>query len=204
VTPTGVTPAAVGPAGVTAAAPLPAGLLLAPGAGATRDHRTLVALEHALAPFPVRRIDLPRAAARAVAAVGEETAAFAADLGVPTDRLLVGGRSFGGRMCSTAVAEGLAVAGLVLLSYPLHPPGHPERLRVDHLPRITVPVLAVSGGTDPFGTPDELRAHLSAVVGPLTLTLVPGAHAPADGPVVAAVEAWLRSALATPSATIEG
>lgn len=182
----------------------PAGLLLAPGAGATRDHRTLVALERGLAPVSVRRVDLPRSAAAAVTAVGALTATFAAELGVSTDQLLVGGRSFGGRMCSMAVADGLAVAGLVLLSYPLHPPGRPDRLRVEHLPRIGVPVLAVSGDRDPFGTPDELRAHLSTVAGPLTLTLVPGAHAPADGPVVAAVTAWLGSAARTSSATIDG
>lgn len=182
----------------------PAGLLLAPGAGATRDHRTLVTLERALAPFPVRRVDLPRSAAAAVVAVGRLAATFAADLGVGTGQLLVGGRSFGGRMCSMAVADGLAVAGLVLLSYPLHPPGRPEKLRVEHLPRIAVPVLAVSGDRDPFGTPDELRTHLSTVAGPLTLTFVPGAHAPADGPVAAAVQAWLRSAPEASSATIDG
>ena len=180
----------------------PAGLLLAPGAGATRDHRTLTELERALAPLPVRRTGLPRSAAAAVVAVQEQTATFAAELGFGTDRLLIGGRSFGGRMCSTAVADGLPVAGLVLLSYPLHPPGHPDRLRVDHLPRITVPVLAVSGVKDPFGTPDELRSHLASIAGPLTLVLVPGAHAPADGPVVAAVRSWLGLAT-TPSATIE-
>ena len=179
----------------------PAGILLAPGAGATRDHRTLVALEQGLAPMPVRRIGLPRGAVAAVAAVREQTAAFAAELGVGTDRLLIGGRSFGGRMCSMATADGLPVAGLVLLSYPLHPPGHPDRLRVEHLPRITVPVLAVSGEQDPFGTPDELRSHLASVAGPLTLVLVLGGHAPADGPVVAAVRTWLG--LASASATIE-
>lgn len=181
----------------------PAGLLLTPGAGATRDHRTLLALEAALAPLPVRRVALPRTAGTAIAAVRALAAVFAADLGVGTDRLVVGGRSFGGRMCSMAVADGLAVAGLVLLSYPLHPPGHPERLRVEHLPRVTVPVLAVSGEKDPFGTPAELRAQLSSVAGPLTLTLVPGGHAPADGPVVAAVERWLRAGPTAPSATID-
>lgn len=181
----------------------PAGLLLAPGAGATRDHRTLVALEAALAPLPVLRIDLPRSAPAAVAAVRDRAVAFAAELGVTTDRLLLGGRSFGGRMCSMAVAAGLPAAGLLLLSYPLHPPGRPDHLRVEHLPRITVPVLAVSGEKDPFGTPEELRTHLSTVAGVLTLALVPGAHAPADGPVVAAVEAWLRSDGTGTSATIE-
>jgi len=116
---------------------------------------------------------------------------FAADLGVGTERLVVGGRSFGGRMSSMAVADGLAVAGLLLLSYPLHPPGRPEQLRIEHLPRITVPVLAVSGATDPFGTPDELATHLATLAGPTTLVVVPGAHGPADAPVVAAVRDWL-------------
>lgn len=175
-----------GPVGV-------AGVLLAPGAGATRENGTLVALDTALtaAGLPVRRVDLPRGATAAPARVREETAAFAAELGVPTERLVVGGRSFGGRMSSTAVADGLAVAGLLLLSYPLHPPGRPEQLRVEHLPRVGVPVLAVSGATDPFGTPDELAAHLATLAGPTTLVVVPGAHAPADAPVVAAVRDWL-------------
>ncbi|MBO3088000.1 alpha/beta hydrolase family protein [Cellulomonas dongxiuzhuiae] len=170
-----------------------AGVLLAPGAGATRDNRTLVALDTALtaAGIPVRRIDLPRGAKAAPARVREEADAFAAELGVATERLVVGGRSFGGRMSSMAVADGLAVAGLLLLSYPLHPPGRPEQLRIAHLPRIDVPVLAVSGAADPFGTPDELTAHLAAVTGPVTLVLVAGAHAPTDPPVVAAVRDWL-------------
>lgn len=168
-----------------------AGVLLAPGAGGTRDDATLVALEAALAPLPVRRVDLPRSAPAAVAAVGRHAADLAAELGTGTDRLVVGGRSFGGRMCSMAVAEGLAVAGLVLLSYPLHPPGHPERPRVAHLPAIRVPVLAVSGERDPFGTSDELAAALGTVSGPTRLVLVPGAHAPTPAPVVAAVLAWL-------------
>jgi len=178
------TPPGPGPADV-------AGVLLAPGAGGTRDDATLVALEAALAPLPVRRVDLPRSTPAAVAAVGRHAADLAAELGTPTDRLVVGGRSFGGRMCSMAVAEGLPVAGLVLLSYPLHPPGHPERPRVAHLPDIGVPVLAVSGERDPFGSPDELAAALGTVCGPVRLVLVPGAHAPAPAPVVAAVLAWL-------------
>lgn len=170
-----------------------AGVLLTPGAGAKRDNRTLVALDVALtaAGLPVRRVDLPQGPKAAPARVREETTAFAAQLGVATDRLVIGGRSFGGRMCSVAVADGLAVAGLLLLSYPLHPPGRPDTLRVAHLPRIDVPVLAVSGATDPFGTPDELAHHLATLAGPTTLVMVPGPHAPADPPVVAAVVDWL-------------
>ena len=52
---------------------------------------------------------------------------------VAPERVVLGGRSMGGRMCSMAVAEGLPAAGLVLLSYPLHPPGKPDKLRVEHL-----------------------------------------------------------------------
>lgn len=171
-----------------------AGVLLSPGASATRDHATLVALDVALTAVgvPVRRVDLPRGAAAAPARVRDEAAAFADELGVGTERLVVGGRSFGGRMSSVAVADGLRVAGLLLLSYPLHPPGRPERLRVEHLPRVDVPVLAVSGATDPYGTPDELAAHLVALAGPVTLVVVRGTHAPADPPVVDAVRSWVR------------
>ena len=94
-------------------------------------------------------------------------------------------------MSSVAVADGLPVAGLLLLSYPLHPPGRPDELRVAHLPQVRVPVLAVSGVRDPFGTPEELEAHLPTLGGPLRLVLVPGDHSPADPPVVAAVQGWL-------------
>lgn len=181
----------------------PAGLLLLPGAGADRDSRTLVALERALAPFPVRRVDFPgRAAGRrgperapvAIAHVRAEADRFAADLGVDPAAVVLGGRSFGARMSSMAVAEGQSAAGLVLLSYPLHPPGRPDRLRVEHLPALHVPVLAVSGRSDPFGTPEELAEHLATVPGPLTTVLVPGAHSPADDAAVcAAVATWLRA-----------
>ncbi len=171
-----------------------AGVLLTPGASATRDHATLVALDAALSPHvAVRRADVPRGRA-AVDRVRDEAEAFAAELGVSTERLVVGGRSFGGRMASVAVAEGLPAAGLLLLSYPLHPPGQPDRLRTAHLPDVRVPVLAVSGERDPFGTPDELAAHLASLGGPWTLALVPGTHAPRDTAVVAAVRLWWPSA----------
>jgi uncharacterized protein len=64
--------------------------------------------------------------------------------------LLLGGRSMGGRAASMMVADGAACDGLLLLAYPLHPPGQPGKLRVEHLPRITVPVLCINGTRDPF------------------------------------------------------
>ncbi|MDO3637734.1 alpha/beta hydrolase family protein [Mycolicibacterium arseniciresistens] len=78
--------------------------------------------------------------------------------------VMAGGHSYGGRMTSMAVADGLAVDVLTLFSYPLHPPGKPERARTEHLPRITVPTVFTHGTADPFGTIDELR-RAAALVG---------------------------------------
>ena len=156
-----------------------------------------------MAPLPVVRMDFPyrkegrRAPDRApvlVRAVVEEAERFAASLGVGTDGLVLGGRSMGGRMCSMAVAEGLPAAGLVLLAYALHPPGRPERLRVEHLPEVRVPCLFVSGTKDPFGTPDELSAATALVGGPVTVHRVEGAGHDlrrADARVAGVVAEWV-------------
>ena len=85
---------------------------------------------------------------------------------VPTarTRLVVGGKSMGGRIASQVVAadpDARGVAGLVFLGYPLYPPGRPERMRDAHLPAIRVPMLFVQGSRDPFGTPDELQTVLT-------------------------------------------
>ena len=177
-------------------------MLLWPGAGGDRTHRTLVGVAEALAPFPVVPCDFPNRRAgkrgperaeRAVADIRDTAATTAAGLGVGTDRLVLGGRSFGGRMCSLAAAEGLAVAGLVLLSYPLHPPGKPDRLRVEHLGALDVPCLFVTGQRDPFGAPAELAAATRAIPGPVTHVWVRGAHDPkhAVGLISDAVAVWL-------------
>ena len=71
------------------------------------------------------------------------------------EALWASGKSFGGRMASMAVADGMAAAGLVYLGYPLHPPGRPEKARDEHLPGITVPMLFLQGRNDPFATPNE-------------------------------------------------
>jgi hypothetical protein len=73
-------------------------------------------------------------------------------------RLAVGGRSMGGRIASMVLARGAPAHALALFAYPLHPPGKPDQLRVDHFASIKVPVLFVSGTSDAFGSPDELRA----------------------------------------------
>jgi predicted alpha/beta-hydrolase family hydrolase len=77
--------------------------------------------------------------------------------------LLIGGRSMGGRAASMMAAEKFDCDGLLLLAYPLHPPGHPEKTRDAHLPSITAPVLCFSGTRDPFISKDLMEAALKNV-----------------------------------------
>jgi predicted alpha/beta-hydrolase family hydrolase len=81
------------------------------------------------------------------------------------DRLFIGGKSMGGRAATHLAAEDpdLAIAGLVLLGYPLHPPGRPDRLRDLHLPDVHRPMLFVQGSRDTFGTPSELKPILDGL-----------------------------------------
>ena len=166
----------------------PGALLLTPGAGADRDQHTLVAVDNGgrAAAVPPGRFPVPAAgqagpgqgAGGHCASDGAGSGADRPRPAVDPDRLVLGGRSYGGRMCSMAVAEGLPAAGLILLSYPLHPPGKPENLRVEHFPDITVPVLLISGKSDPFGSPAEFDTHLAAIPGPVTQVWLTGGHDP--------------------------
>lgn len=78
-------------------------------------------------------------------------------------KLIIGGRSMGGRAASMLAADGFACDGLLLLAYPLHPPGKPDQLRDAHLPAIKVPVICFNGTRDPFCTPDLMNAVLKTV-----------------------------------------
>jgi len=78
-------------------------------------------------------------------------------------RLVIGGRSMGGRIASQVVAHGEVVDALALFAYPLHPPGQPERLRDSHLGQIGVPALFCSGTRDAFATTEELRRAATLV-----------------------------------------
>jgi predicted alpha/beta-hydrolase family hydrolase len=171
----------------------PAGLLLTPGASADRTHATLVALDEGLPELKVERLTLGTTSVpRAVTKIVDAAAAMAEELDVPPERIALGGRSFGGRACSVAVAEGLGAAGLVLLSYPLHPPGKPEKLRTEHFPDLDVPCLFVSGAKDPFGRPDEFDAHVGAIPGSVRQEWVVGAHAPKgkDGEILGHIRSF--------------
>ena len=164
-----------------------AGLVLTPGASAGRGQSGLVAIDEAVSAtgVAVERVEFPGQAAGkrrtdppavCIQTARAATDALAERLSVPTGRIAVGGRSFGGRMCSLAVAEGLDAAALVLVSYPLHPPGRPERLRVEHFPELRVPCLFVSGQRDAFATPAELERETEAIPGPVTRVAVDGDH----------------------------
>ncbi|WP_455900604.1 alpha/beta hydrolase family protein [Rhodococcus gordoniae] len=107
----------------------------------------------------------------------EGVAAAAAELrGRVSGPLLLGGVSYGGRQTSMLAADEPGIAdALVLLSYPLHPPGKPEKRRTEHLPRIAMPTVFVHGDRDPFGTFGELREALALLPAATTLVEVTGA-----------------------------
>jgi predicted alpha/beta-hydrolase family hydrolase len=182
----------------------PAGLILTPGASARRDQSGLVAIDDAVTVqgLAVERVEFPGQAAGkrrtdppavCIEFVRNATVSMAERLGVRTGRIAIGGRSFGGRMCSLAAAEGLDVAALVLVSYPLHPPGKPDRLRTEHFAHLHLPCLFVSGRTDAFATPAELEREVGAVPGPVTLSFVDGDHSlrRSEADVAAVVATWL-------------
>jgi predicted alpha/beta-hydrolase family hydrolase len=109
-----------------------------------------------------------------------------------TGPLVLGGRSAGARVaCRTAAAQG--ASGVLTLAFPLHPPGKPEKSRAAELHLVDVPLLAVQGRTDAFGTPAEVREALAGHPG--TVRAVPGDHALKKDPgaVAAAVSDWLTA-----------
>lgn len=159
-------------------------IVVAHGAGAGMEHPFMSGFTRAMHElgyatlrfnFPYREAkrrfpDRPPVAIATWRAAMSVAAERAADAGAPGEPLWVSGKSFGGRMGSMAVAEGMAAAGLVYLGYPLHPPGKPEKARDEHLPGITVPMLFLQGRNDPFAAPNEQLDELVARIGP-TATL---------------------------------
>ena len=97
-----------------------------------------------------------------------------------TNRLVVGGKSMGGRIASQVVAArdeaplALDVSGLVFLGYPLHPPGNPAKLRVEHLEQIQKPMLFVQGTRDALGTPEEIQPFVKNLLPPVKIYAIEG------------------------------
>jgi predicted alpha/beta-hydrolase family hydrolase len=90
-------------------------------------------------------------------------------------RLIIGGRSMGGRAASMLAADGYSADGLLLLAYPLHPAGQPEKLRDAHLPKIRMPVLGFSGTRDPLCTRSLMERALTSVMAPWDMQWIEGA-----------------------------
>ena len=147
------------------------------GAGLQALAEGLAALGHTVVRFnlPYREAgrSSPPAAEKSVPGYREGYEAARARIGDERP-WAVGGKSYGGRVASLAVAEGMEAAALVFYGYPLHPPGKPEALRVAHWPSITVPCLFLEGTQDPFCNLDLLREHLPSLGGPATLHVVEG------------------------------
>ena len=91
-------------------------------------------------------------------------------------RMFLGGQSYGGRQASMlAAAEPSLVSGLLLLSYPLHPPGKPDQRRTQHLPNLRTPALFASGSKDAFGSIEELEAAIKLIPAPTRMLQIPDA-----------------------------
>ena len=154
-------------------------VLLYPGAGSGREHASLVAVEDCLGKAAqTERIDFlyrregrraPDRAPKLMASIREDLAKVSRRRGP----IFMGGRSMGGRMTTMVAADVDGVgpvarlAGLVLICYPLHPPGKPDKLRVEHFVDIDVPCLFISGTKDPFGTPDEMEKWTATIPAPV-------------------------------------
>jgi predicted alpha/beta-hydrolase family hydrolase len=169
------------------AAPSGDGLVLTHGAGSNSRAPLLLALAEvfAAAGVTILRCDLPYRQSRSFGPPqpgdaahdreGLKNAVTVIRKLVP-GRLFLGGHSYGGRQSTMLCADqpGL-VEGLLLLSYPLHPPRKPDQLRVQHLPKLQTPALFVHGTRDPFGLPEEMESALSLIPAKTRLLRIEGA-----------------------------
>src|SRR5437879_5646429 len=163
------------------------GLVLTHGAGGNCRAPLLVAAAGAFSavglavlrcdlPFRQRRPQGPPSPASAAADRAGLKEAVLALRDIVAGPVSLGGQSYGGRQASMLAAEEPELAaGLILFSYPLHPPGKPERLRTEHFPRLRVPALFVKGTADPFGSIAEVSAAIAAIPAATRLMPIDGA-----------------------------
>ena len=155
---------------------LPATLILAHGAGAPQLHPFMVGFARGVSErgvdvvtfnflYAEQRRKVPDRMPQLVACFRAVIEAARAELPSARERLFIGGKSMGGRAATHVAAAdaALVLAGLVLLGYPLHPPGRADRLRDAHLPDVRRPMLFVQGSRDTFGTPSELKPILASL-----------------------------------------
>ena len=159
-------------------------LVLAHGAGAGQRHPFMTGVAEGLAargidvvtfdfPYMHDRRKLPDKAPVLEACFRAVVDTARSVPGHSSRRLFIGGKSMGGRMATHLAAQALpGLSGVVVFGYPLHPPGRPDRPRVEHLPSIAAPVLILQGERDAFGTPDELEGPLATMRAAVTLHAV--------------------------------
>lgn len=184
------------------------GILLAHGAGTNQDHEFMVLLRDGLAraghtvmtfnyPYAERGARGPDRAEKLISC-HRSAAEMLSD---SVDNLFLAGRSMGGRIGTYVVAEGMPAAGLVLYSYPLHPAGKPEKLRVDQFPDIRVPMLFFQGTRDALARMELFEAHIRPLENAEVEVLEGAGHSPKTGGwtyestverLVAGTAAWIN------------
>lgn len=166
----------------------PVGVLLAHGAGVGQDHPSIIALRAGLAdggntvmtfnyPYTERGVKRPDHQKKLVAC----HVAAADTLAGEVETLFLAGRSMGGRMGTYLVADGYPAAGLILYAYPLHPPGKPERLRVDQFADIDVPMLFLQGTKDALSRMELFEKHIASLPNAEVELLEGAGHGPRGG-----------------------
>ena len=174
-------------------------VVLAHGAGAPQTSAFMVAFAQGLArrgchavtfnfPYTEQGRRLPDRAPILESCFRDVVTAIRSRADLASGPLVIGGKSMGGRMATHLAAQGLAdLAGLVVLGYPLHPPGKPRQLRAEHLARIRQPLMIVQGSRDAFGTPEELQPILAPLGPAATIHVVDGGDhsfkVPKRGPI---------------------
>ena len=146
----------------------PLTIALAHGAGAAMDSPFMAAFAEGLAErgFRVARFEFPYMAERRRSGKKRPPdranvlldAWRAVIVALGPERLVIGGKSLGGRIASM-IADETGVRGLACLGYPFHPPGRPENPRIEHLATLATPALILQGTRDPLGSPDEVRGY---------------------------------------------
>jgi len=180
------------------------------GAGGHKDDKGMLRLAAALEPLlEVVRFNFPyrEAGSKRIDPMPILKKSFIENL-KKSKRLIIGGRSMGGRVASMLAAEGLECDGLLLAAYPLHPAGQPEKLRDAHLPQIRCPVLCLNGTRDALCRQDLMSNVLHTVTAPWTMHWIEGADhsfhvlrssgrsdADVDAEVRTAVGRWLEQSL---------
>jgi predicted alpha/beta-hydrolase family hydrolase len=148
------------------------------GAGGHKDDKSMLRLAAALEPLGVEvvRFNFPyrEAGAKRIDPMPVLKRSFVENI-KKSKRLIIGGRSMGGRVASMLAAEGFQCDGLLLAAYPLHPAGQPEKLRDAHLPQIRCPVLCINGTRDALCRRDLMEKALQTVTAPWTMHWIEGA-----------------------------